>query len=52
MLFIVDDDESVRDSLRLLLECAGFEVCVFGSCREFVAVGRIGEGDCLSSMFT
>ena len=47
MIFIVDDDESVRDSLRLLLECAGFEVRVFGSCREFLAAGRIGEGDCL-----
>jgi FixJ family two-component response regulator len=47
MIFIVDDDESVRDSLRLLLECAGFEVCVFGSCWEFLAADRIGEGDCL-----
>src|SRR5215472_14432080 len=47
MIFIVDDDESVRDSLRLLLECAGFEVRVFGSCREFLAAGGIGEGDCL-----
>src|SRR6516164_7845005 len=47
MIFIVDDDESVRDSLRLLLECAGFEARVFGSCREFLAAGCIGEGDCL-----
>jgi len=47
MIFIVDDDESVRDSLRLLLECAGFEVRVFGSCGEFLAADRIGEGDCL-----
>ena len=47
MIFIVDDDESVRDSLRLLLESAGFEVRVFGSCREFLAADRIGEGDCL-----
>jgi two-component system CheB/CheR fusion protein len=47
MIFIVDDDESVRDSLGLLLERAGFEARVFGSCREFLAVGRIGEGDCL-----
>src|SRR5215469_6569592 len=47
MIFIVDDDESARDSLRLLLECAGFEARVFGSCREFLATGGIGEGDCL-----
>jgi len=47
MIFIVDDDESVRDSLRLLFEWAGFEVRVFASCREFLAAGRIGEGDYL-----
>jgi FixJ family two-component response regulator len=46
MIFIGDDDESVRDSLRLLFECASFEVRLFGSCREFLAAGRIGEGDC------
>jgi len=47
MILIVDDDEGVRDSLRLLLECADFKVRVFGSCREFLAARRIGEGDCL-----
>src|SRR5215831_9644079 len=29
MIFIVDDDESMRDSLQLLLECAGFEVRIW-----------------------
>jgi len=47
MIFIVDDDAGVRDSLRLLLECEGFDAQEFASCREFLADGRAGKGDCL-----
>jgi two-component system, LuxR family, response regulator FixJ len=50
MIFIVDDDAAVRDSLRLLLECEGFEAQEFGSGRQFLDVGRPGQpryGDCL-----
>jgi len=47
MIFIVDDDAGVRDSLRLLLECEGFDAQEFASCREFLADGRSGKGDCL-----
>jgi two-component system response regulator FixJ len=47
MILIVDDDEAVRDSLRLLLECEGYETRKFASGREFVAAGGAGEGDCL-----
>ena len=47
MIFIVDDDAGVRDSLRLLLECEGLEAREFASCREFLADGRAGKGDCL-----
>jgi hypothetical protein len=32
MIFIVDDDEAARDSLRLLLECEGLEAREFASC--------------------
>ena len=47
MIFIIDDDDGVRDSLRLLLECEGFEVREFASCREFLNTGRSDDGDCL-----
>jgi two-component system response regulator FixJ len=33
-IFIVDDDEAVRDSLQLLLQTEGFEAFGFGSCTE------------------
>ncbi len=47
MIFIVDDDPAVRDSLRLLLECEGFEAREFASCREFLDADWAEEGDCL-----
>ena len=47
MIFIVDDDAGVRDSLRLLLECEGFDAQEFASCGEFLNTGGAGEGDCL-----
>ena len=47
MIFIVDDDEGVRDSLRLLLECEGLEAHEFASCRQFLDAVGPGDGDCL-----
>jgi two-component system, LuxR family, response regulator FixJ len=36
LIYIVDDDEAVRDSLSLLLETRGFTVRAFASAREFL----------------
>jgi two-component system, LuxR family, response regulator FixJ len=47
MILIVDDDAAVRDSLRFLLECEGYETREFATGREFLAAGGAGEGDCL-----
>jgi FixJ family two-component response regulator len=47
MIFIVDDDAGVRDSLGSLLECEGFEAQGFASCREFLNTDRTDEGNCL-----
>jgi len=47
MIFILNDDDGVRDSLRLLLECEGFEAREFASCGEFLDASRSGDGDCL-----
>jgi len=38
LIYLVDDDEAVRDSLSLLLETTGFTVRCFASAREFLAV--------------
>jgi len=46
MIFILDDDTGVRDSLRLLLECEGLETREFASCRAFLDADG-AEGDCL-----
>jgi two-component system, LuxR family, response regulator FixJ len=47
-IFIVDDDASIRDSLRVLLESAGFEnVATYASARDFLAGAGAVAGDCL-----
>jgi FixJ family two-component response regulator len=38
-VFIVDDDESVRESLKLLLESAGYHAVTFASAKKFVQSG-------------
>jgi two-component system, LuxR family, response regulator FixJ len=47
MIFIVDDDDATRDSLRLLVECEGLEAQDFSSGRRFLDVVRPADGDCL-----
>ena len=46
-LLIVDDDPDVRDSLRALLESAGFEVRDFDSAAKVLADPVISDGACL-----
>ncbi len=46
-VFIVDDDESVRASLRLLLESAGHRAERFASAEEFLRSGLITNACCL-----
>jgi len=36
-VYVVDDDADIRDSMRLLLEVAGFKVRCFTSARHFLA---------------
>jgi len=47
LIFIVDDDEAVRDSMRVLLESHGRAVEEFGSIEEFVLAYRPGTRACL-----
>jgi len=40
MIFVVDDDPSVRKALKRLLSSAGYEVASFGSAEELLTSGR------------
>jgi two-component system, LuxR family, response regulator FixJ len=46
-VFVVDDDEAVRDSLSLLLESYGLYVETFASTDAFAAAAKPGRGRCL-----
>src|SRR6185312_15324478 len=46
-IFVVDDDASVRDALRNLLESVGFDVQVFGSTEQFRRAARADGPSCL-----
>lgn len=47
LVSVVDDDESVRESLPDLLREFGFAVAAFASAEEFLASGRLAETACL-----
>ncbi len=46
-VFVVDDDASVRHSLRLLIESAGWQPETFASAQEFLAHPRTSGASCL-----
>jgi len=47
IVFIVDDDISVRESLELLIRCAGWRPETFASAEEFLARPRVRVPSCL-----
>jgi FixJ family two-component response regulator len=47
MISVVDDDQSVRESLARLIRSVGFTVQVFGSAEEFLSAGQGHQPDCL-----
>ena len=47
MIAIIDDDESMQDSLRDLIECTGLVARCFGSADEFLASGLHRQAACL-----
>ena len=46
-IVVVDDDESVRESLPDLLRACGYAVSVFSSAEEFLGSSFVGKTDCL-----
>src|SRR5712692_194376 len=47
IVFVVDDDVSVRESLELLIRCAGWQAETFASAQEFLARARVLVPSCL-----
>jgi FixJ family two-component response regulator len=47
VVFVVDDDVSVRESLELLIRCAGWQPETFSSAQEFLARPRELAPSCL-----
>ncbi len=47
IVFVVDDDISVRESLELLLDSAGLSVETFASAQEFLSRARATAASCL-----
>jgi len=46
-VYIVDDDEAMRDSLAWLLESQGFAVTAYASAEDFLAACRDGMAGCI-----
>jgi two-component system response regulator FixJ len=46
-VLLIDEDEVVRDSLKVLLESHGVQVRDFRSAAEFMATGKMARGGCL-----
>ena len=46
LIYVVDDDEAFRDSLRWLLESAGYGVSMFPNVERFLESYRAGSGAC------
>src|SRR5207244_5646284 len=47
VVFVVDDDVSVRESLELLIHSAGWQPETFASAQEFLARSRVPVPSCL-----
>ncbi len=47
LVFVVDDDISVRESLKVLIGCGGWEVETYESARAFLARPRVETASCL-----
>lgn len=46
-IFLVDDDDAVRDALAMSLRAAGHPVAAFASARQFLDAYRSGSAGCL-----
>jgi len=47
MIYLIEDDESVRKALQRLLRSAGLEVKAFAGAEEFLQSGKFIQGACI-----
>ena len=47
LVYVVDDDEALRDSLRWLLESEGYRAATYATAERFLAAYRPGVASCL-----
>lgn len=47
LVFVIDDDDGVRQSTQALLEASGFSVRTFANAEELLAAGTAGEASCI-----
>ena len=47
LVYVVDDDDALRDALRFLLESAGYSAEAYAEAEQFLAVPRLAPGSCL-----
>jgi len=47
VVYIIDDDPSIRCGFKRLMEAYGYDARVFASAREFLAAGIPGTNSCL-----
>ena len=47
IVHVVDDDASIRDSLRVLLEASGYAVATYGTATEFLVAAPFTTGGCV-----
>ena len=47
MIAIVDDDDAVREAMKLLLRSLGYNASTFGSAKEFLNSEQVDDTSCL-----
>jgi FixJ family two-component response regulator len=47
LIFVIEDDDGVRQSTQALLEASGFNVRTFANAEEMLAAGTVREAGCL-----
>jgi len=47
LVFVVDDDDGVRQSTQALLEASGYSVRTFANAEDLLAAGTAGEAGCI-----
>ena len=47
LISVIDDDESVRRTTKLLIESSGYQVAAFESAENLLSSGQLGDTSCL-----